>query len=189
MKLIQMSIVGMLVLVGVMACDIAVLRLIQTVPTLSGRVGRFGVLPMSNLLALFLVLVVVGLVNRGEVALARVAFLFVGGTALVLVVSIAILAPVFFFEYIELTAGPLQELLLTQSQKNDIAAGRMLPPINGSFLGGLLAWIVVTPLLLFPAIFAAWSSRRYRLKLVAKRESSDVRGTESTAEPRETHHT
>jgi hypothetical protein len=182
MRPIRISIIGSMVLVAGLAVDLAVLRAIASVSMLPTRIALLGALPMANALAVYLVVVVSGLANRGEVALSGVAFLFVGGTAILLLVSIANLAPLAFYEYIDLTASPLQDLWqrlwLTQAQRDLIARGTMMPPLHTvgtrfvNPIQGLLACAVVTPPLLVPALLAGWATRGHRLRLVKGHEAA-----------------
>jgi hypothetical protein len=186
MRRIRISIVGLMVVVAGLAVDLAMLRAISSVETFPTRIALLGALPMANALAVCLVIVASGLANRGEVALSGVTFLFVGGTAILLLVSIANLAPLAFYEYIDLTASPLQDLWqrlwLTQAQRDLIARGTMLPPLHAvgtrvvNPIQALLASAVVTPPLLVPALLAGWATRGHRLKLVKGREAADDGG-------------
>jgi hypothetical protein len=186
MRRIRISIIGLMVLVAGLAVDLAVLRAISSVTMLPTRIALLGALPMANALPAYLVVVVSGLANRGEVALSGAAFLFVGGTAILLLVSIANLAPLSFYDYIDLTASPLQDLWqrlwLTEAQRALIARGTMLPPLHAvgthvvNPIQVLLACAVVTPPLLVPALLAGWATRGHRLKLVKGREAADDGG-------------
>jgi hypothetical protein len=168
------SIAALMTLVAVLALDFAVMRAIPAATKLSTRIGLFGVLPMANALAVFLVIVVLNLITRREIAFSRLAFLFVGGIAVLLVVYIAMLAPVSFLEYIDLTAGPLQDLIVTQEQQTQIAQGLSLPPLHAfgmervNFVQALLACTAVTPLILVPALLAGVATRGYHLKLLSQ---------------------
>jgi hypothetical protein len=176
MRLIWTSIIGLMVLIGALAIDIAVFRSVGRVLTLSTRVGLIGVLPMATLLAVYAVVVVSGLVHRGEIPLSRIAFLLVGGMAILMVVYASILAPDLFFDYIDITAVPLQNLTLTQAQQSAIAQGQMLAPIYNLGLGTMNVSLItilcaaVSPLLLVPALFAGWLARGHRLKLCKRDE-------------------
>ena len=171
MRLIWGSIFGLMVLVAALAADYAVLRAVGSVLTLSTRIGLIGVLPMMNLLAVYLVIMVSNLAHRGEIPLSRLAFLLVGGMAILMVVYTSILAPDLFFDYIDITAVPLQNLMLTQAQQAAIVQGQMLAPIYNLGLGTLdvsqiaILCAAVTPLLLVPALVAGWLARGHRLQL------------------------
>jgi hypothetical protein len=186
MRQIRVSITGLMVLVAVVAADFAALRAIASVGIFPTRIVLLGALPMANALAVYLVVVASRLAKHGEVALSGVAFLLVGGTAILLLVSIANLAPLAFYDYIDLTASPLQDLChrlwLTQAQRDLIARGTMMPPlrtVGTRFvhpIQALLAGAVVTPPLLIPALLAGWATRGHRLKLVKGREAAGDEG-------------
>ena len=57
--------------------------------------------------------------------------------AILMVVYTSILAPDLFFDYIDITAVPLQNLMLTQAQQAAIVQGQMLSPIDNLGLGTL----------------------------------------------------
>ena len=172
MRGIRISIAGLMTLPVLFAVDLAVMRAVPSVMELSTRIGLVGSLLAANLLAVYLAIVITGLVQRGAISLSSVAFLIVGGTAVLILVHTAVLAPPFFFEYVELTAGPLQDLWLTQAQKTAIAQGHLLPPIYSLGMGRVnliqvvLASAVLTPPVLVPALLAGWATRGYRLKLL-----------------------
>jgi hypothetical protein len=176
MRQIRISVVVLMVLAAAVAVDLAVLRTISSVTILSTRIGLFGALPMANVLAVYLVFVLSGLSHRGEIALSRFAFLLVGEVAILLVVYVSILAPRLLFDYIELTAGPLQSLMLTDDEKLAIAQGSRLPPLYSFGIGRtnlvqvFLATAAVTPLLLIPSFAAALATRGDRLKLLKRDE-------------------
>jgi hypothetical protein len=175
MRKTLISIAALMTFVAALALDIAVMRAIPTATNLSTRIGLFGVLPMANALAVFLVIVVLNLITRREIAFSQLAFLFVGGIAVLLVVYIGMLAPVAFLEYIDLTAGPLQDLIVTQEQQAQIAQGLSLSPLHAfgmervNIVQALLACTSVTPLILVPALLAGMATRGYRLKLLSQR--------------------
>ena len=75
--------------VAVLAIDFAVLVGLRGMPDAAVQIGILGAIPMADILAVCLAIVVSGLVRRGEVSLSRVMFLFVGGTAILLLVAIA----------------------------------------------------------------------------------------------------
>jgi Kef-type K+ transport system membrane component KefB len=79
-----------MVLVAVPAIDLAVLGALRRVPNQTTQTGIFGVLPMADILVVFLAIVVNSLARRGEVALSGVVFLLFGGTAVLLLVAIAL---------------------------------------------------------------------------------------------------
>ena len=153
MRLIRISIFCLMALVALGALDLAVLRAIDSTPTLSARVGLLGSLPMANFLAISVMLLAESLIHRGEIPLSRLAFLFVGTAALVVLVYIVVLAPVLFFDYLDLAAGPLK----------------------GTVVGRLTAIALVTPLMLAPALLAGWLARGYRVKLLPRGERQGAR--------------
>jgi hypothetical protein len=173
MSRIKISVTCLLGVVACLAVDFAVMRALSSVVTPSTRMGLSGTLPMANLLAVYLVLVVSRLMHGGEVPLSRITFLLVGGAGIVVLVYVAALVPYLFFRYIHSTAGPFQSLLLSQAQKTAIAQGRMLAPVHRigiGLIGILMNCVVLNTPLLLPALFAGWATRGYRLKLVKRHE-------------------
>ena len=99
-------------------------------------------------------------------------FLLFGGTATLLIVTIAALAPRLLMAYISKTAGLW------------IRPGQNFPAVCLFGAGGI-DWIeallvcgAVTPPLLVPALLAAWVTRDYRLKL--SKAPDAVRGPRRT---------
>jgi Kef-type K+ transport system membrane component KefB len=138
--------------VGLLAIDFATLVALPPARDEAIRIGILGAIPMADVLAICLVIVVSNLVRRGEVSLSRVMFLFFGGTAVLLLVGIANLAPKLLFAYLNNTAG-----YGMRSSPNDIRA----------FIFGIGSLtLALTSPLLFPALFAGWMTRGYRLKLL-----------------------
>ena len=161
MRLIRISVLCLIILIVLGALDLAVLRAINAAVTLSARVGLIGSLPMANFLAISVILLAESLIHRGEVKLSRLAFLFVGAAALVVLVYILVLAPELFYEYLEFVSSPSK----------------------GTVLGRLTAIALVTPLMLVPALLAGWLARGYRVKLLPRGERQADRV--STAEMNE----
>ena len=191
MRQIRFAIALVMVLIAALAVDLAVLKSIPAAMNLSTRIGLFGVLPMMNLLAVLLVFVVSSLMDRGEVSFARLAFLFVGGLSSLVVIYLAILEPLLFFDYVELTAGTVQNLLLSPEQRNGVAQGHLSPPLYNFGEGGanplqaLLACASVTPLILVPALLAGWMARGYRMKLLDRQAPSGRTERDVIDEPTE----
>jgi hypothetical protein len=171
-KRARLSIRGVMALVAVtavlFAVDLAVSRSLDRVSTVAARIGFFGALPMAHILAVYLVLVVSGVQRDGEVALARGVFLLVGGTAIVVLIAVVDVAPSLFITYISDTAGIW------------VRPGQNFPSVMRFGLGGfdsidaLIVCVVVTPLLLIPALLAGWLTRGYRLELM-KRPDAESR--------------
>jgi hypothetical protein len=107
---------------------------------------------MADVLAVCLAIVVSSLVRRGEAPLSQIMFLFAGGAAILLLVSIANLAPKLLFTYLNNTAG---------------LGMRSSPNVSPAFGFGIgrLSLALTTPLLI-PALLAGWMARGYRLKLL-----------------------
>ncbi len=146
-----------MVLVAVIAIDFVVIRSFRNVASAAARDGLFSALPMAHVLAAYLVIVVSDLVRRGEVALSRVAFLLSGGTAMLVLVAIVMLAPALFFKYIDIAANRW-----LPSGQNVSTPGRLAIGI----IRALLVWGALTAPLLVPALFAGWATRGYRLKVL-----------------------
>ena len=179
MKRIRISIAGLMVVVAVLAIDFSLIPGIRHVPILATRIGFLGALPMAHVLALYLAIVISNIERRGEVALSRVMFLLFGGTALLLLVAIAELAPLLFMTYISTTAG----LFWTLGGKA-IVAGSFLGLSGNGLLDILLNCVAVTLPLLVPALIAGWMTRGARLRVVKGPEATGDAGRALTAEPR-----
>jgi hypothetical protein len=164
MRRIRISVAGVMALVAVVALDFAVIPALRQAPTDAIRLGVFGALPMANVLAVYLAIVVSGLARRGEVSLSRLAFLFVGGTATLVVLSIAILAPYVFFRYIHFVTDGLG--------------------FNMSLLRALLAWATLILTILVPALLAGWLTRGYDLRVLKGPEAENDAGRALLDEPR-----
>lgn len=170
MKRIRISIAGLMALVALVAIDFAMIPAFSQVAMLATRIALFGVLPMAHLLVIDLAIVVSSLERRGEVALSRVTFQLFGGTAIVLVLTMADLAPRLFMMYISNTVGFW------------VTPGRQIGDIYRFAMGGIswtqafLAWGAVTPPLLVPAVLAGWVTRGYRLKLLNPLEAESDSG-------------
>jgi hypothetical protein len=168
------------VFAALLAVDLAVNRTVGNVTTVAARIGVFGALPMAHVLGLGLVIVFAGLARRGEVALSGLAFVLTGGASILLLVMIADLAPVLFMSYIGDTAGLW------------VRPGQNVPAVSFFGLGriklieGLVVCAAVTPLILVPALVAAWMTRGYRLRVVTGREAESDTGRAVADEPRET---
>ncbi len=157
MKRIGLSVTCLMALVAIVAIDTAVIPALQRVIIASTRIGLFSALAMAHVLALCLVIVVSSLVRRGEVALSPVMFLLFGGTAMLLLITIADLAPHFFWAYVNNTAG-----LLDPPGNFSIAN---LGITELAFVPAVLVCSVLTLPLLVPGWLAARATRGYRLKL------------------------
>ena len=140
-------------LVAVVAADYLVLQTIPSVSVLATRIGLFGALPMASIVAVCLALVLSSLLNRGEIRLSGGTFLLVGGLATLLLVHIAILAPQLLYQSVDLIGSGAPALL-------GFGLGRV------NLIQALLVSVILTPLLLFPALLAGWATRGYRLKLM-----------------------
>lgn len=164
---------GLMALVGMLALDLWVLRSLGPLVTLSGRLGLAGVLPFANLLAALLLVLTYRLLSRGEVGLAPVAFLVVGGATILTTLYVLLLAPDVFQDYYDMLARPLEQLIVSPETRRQIEEGRMGHLIYNDFVGGFLASILLTPLLLLPGM-AAWTlARGHRLRLLPSRAASD----------------
>jgi hypothetical protein len=180
----QISILGMILFVAVfaalLAIDLGVSRTLGNVTTVAARIGIFGALPMAHVLGLGLVIVFAGLARRGEVGLSGLAFVLTGGASILLLVVIADVAPVLFMSYIGDTAGLW------------VRPGQNVPAVSFFGLGRieliecLVVCAAVTPLILVPALLAAWMTRGYRLILLKGREAASDPGRALVGEPRGT---
>jgi hypothetical protein len=126
-----------MVFIAILAIDMAVMRGLGHVLNPTARAGIWGVLPMADLLVVYLAIVVTRLVRRGEVALSGVAFLVFGGAALLLVLGVANLSPTLFWGYLNKTPYFVGKVTLALS----------LP-------------------ILVSALLAGWATRGYRLKIL-----------------------
>jgi hypothetical protein len=172
-----------MVVVAVIGAGLAGVRNLSPAMTSNARIAMLGSLPMACILAVYLVLTVFDLTDRGEVALSRVALLIVGGSAMLLPIYFSILAPWWFNDYLRFTAGFVQSLFLTQSDRTAIAQG-LRPSIPYGLVGILLAWATITLTLLVPALLAAWATRGCRLRLVKAGHAAGDPGREPGNEPR-----
>jgi hypothetical protein len=152
---------GLVAIIAILfAIDLAVSQSLYRVSTLAARTGFFGALPMAHILAVYLVIVVSDVHRSGEVSLSRGTFLLVGGTAILVLIAVVDLAPSLFITYISDTAG-----IRVRPGENFASVMRFgLGRID--LIDALIVCVVVTPLLLIPALIAAWLTRGYRLKLV-----------------------
>jgi hypothetical protein len=105
-------------------------------------------------------------VCRGEVALSSVAFLIFGGTATVVLVAFSDLEPQLFFMYISNTAG---SWIRPGQQVADVF---LFGTGGNRLIQAVVICAAVAPLLLFPALVAAWVTRGRRLKLMKVPEAA-----------------
>ena len=157
---------GLVAVIAILfAIDLAVSQSLDRVSTVAARIGFFGALPMAHILAVYLVIVVSGVRRDGEVALSRGTFLLVGGTAILVLIAVVDLAPSLFITYISDTAGIW------------VRPGQNFPAVMRFGLGridlidAVVVCLAVTPLLLVPALIAAWLTRGYRLELLKRPEA------------------
>jgi hypothetical protein len=160
-----------MVVVAVIGTGLAAVRNLSPAMTSDAKIAMLGSLPMACILAVYLVITLFDFTDRGEVALSKVALLIVGGSAMLLPIYFSILAPWWFNQWMHFTAGLVESLFLTQSEKAAIAQGRMAPSLLTGLLGIILVWATITLTLLVPALLAAWATRGYRLRLVKTRQA------------------
>ncbi len=151
MKRVRVSISGVMVLVALVAMDLAVMRAVRGMPRQAEPRGILESLPMANVLTIYLVIVVSSLLRRGEAALSHAAFLFGGGTAIVVFLTIANLAPYFYYFYLQNTWGAL-----LQTDPNLRPAFSFCVRVTS---------LLLNPTLLIPALLGGWMTRGYRLKI------------------------
>jgi hypothetical protein len=155
----RVSIAGIMLIIALLAVDCAVVAALRGV-TPGIRVAFLGALPMANLAAACLALAVSRLARRGEVALPLVTFALVGGAAILLLLATANLAPGFFFEYLDLTAG------FYRGPRQHAVEVHLFGMVRTGWLAFLLVHSAVTAPLLIPALLGSWMTRGYRLRLV-----------------------
>jgi hypothetical protein len=155
-----------MIIVGAIAVDFAVIRMIGRARHLAERAGFFGILPMMTLLAFCVAIVVSGLRRRGEIALSLFTFVVVGGTSILLYLITALLAPGVYFEYLSITGG-----LFARTPQN-------VPVVYSFGMGALrvvealVVWATSIAPTLIPALLGAWMTRGYRLKLQQRPEAA-----------------
>ena len=123
MRRVRISTTGLMVLLAVVAGDFAVLRAISSVRTQSAQDALRWSLPLATILAVYLMIVVSRLRNRGEVALSPIVFLIVGGSELLILIYVAFLAPYFFYTWVEPASGLLPRLLQNLCRENRDRSG------------------------------------------------------------------
>jgi hypothetical protein len=173
MRKIRFSITCMMILFGIVAVDFAVLRAISSVRTQSAQDALRWSLPLATILAVYLMIVVSRLRNRGEVAVSQIVFLFVGGSELLILIYVAYLAPYFFYMWVEPAPGLLPRLYVSYVEKTAIAQGPLSRVVVG-LISAFLHFAISTILLLLPAMLAGWATRNDRLRILkAQRAEGD----------------
>jgi hypothetical protein len=181
---VQIAILGLIVFVAMLqvllTLDLVVNRTLANVMTVAARIAIFGALPMAHVLVLSLVIMFARLARPGELALSGLAFVLTGGTVTLLLVAFADLAPVLFMSYIGDTAG------LWVRPGQNVPAVMFFGLRRIELIEGLVVCAAVTPLILVPALLAAWMTRGHRLRVVTVREAESDTGRAVADEPRET---
>ena len=142
MTRLRMTVSCLMIIVAVIAVDLAVLLLTRPA---DGRELRL-VMPVADVLAVLLATIVGRLRRRGEAPLSHVMSLLAGGMALIFFVYLFHLRLDLVYGYMLNTAGRR-------------AGGNPLVKV-------LLVWLTVSVLILVPALFVGWTTRGYRLKLM-----------------------
>jgi hypothetical protein len=144
MTRLRITVSGLMIIIAVIAVDLAVLPFL---PGSGNRALFRAIMPMADVLAVFLATTVGRLRSRGEAPLSHVMFLLAGGMALTFLVYLVQLRPDLVYEY----------LLYTTKRPG---GGNRLVEV-------LLVWLAVSMPILVPALLAGWATRGYRLKLTA----------------------
>ncbi|MFO0892118.1 MAG: hypothetical protein U0790_23645, partial [Isosphaeraceae bacterium] len=97
MRRVQLSVIGLMAVVGLAALDLSVFRALPSVQTLSERLCVIALLPVVNLLAVCLAMAIGSLVQRGEVRLSLLVFLLVGGAMSFGVLAVTVLSQGTFY--------------------------------------------------------------------------------------------
>lgn len=159
MSAFRASIAGTMLMVALIAANLAVVPTLKNVPFEGTRLALVVALPMANLVAVCLAIGASRLVRRGEVALPLIMFALVGGAAILLLLIVATVAPGSFYDYISLTAG------LYQGPRQNAMEIHLLGMVVTGPVAMLVVYGAVAVPLLVPALLGCWMTRGYRLRL------------------------
>jgi hypothetical protein len=152
-------IAGIVLIATLVAANLAIVPTLKDVPFEGTKLAFIASLPMANLVAACLAIGISRLIRWGEVMLPLIMFGLVGGSAILLVLLVATVAPWSFFDYISLTAG-----LYRGPRQNAMEIHRFGMVATGPVAMLVVYGVIAVPQLV-PAMLGSWMTRGYLLRL------------------------